>query len=386
MDTYPVLVVGVKSEVVQRLAAALGHQQVRTAEDAPAARAALQKGRPATAVVSLGAAASAEPLQLVRELGAEGIPVIAVGARKEPELILAALRAGAREFLVEAEVDRLERAVHGFLQSSGLRLGSITAVFPAKGGVGATTLAVNLAGALSRRGHRVCLADLDLELGDVLSFLDLKGTYSLADLGANSKRLDRDLLDSSVPRHASGVWVLSQCEKVGEGDPLDAGSVAGVLRFLRPLYQHVVVDGLRDFGDVSLAGLDLADRILLVTTQEVPAIRSTQRCAEIFRKLGYDRKQVKLVVNRWHKASPITRQVIEETVGMPVAATIGNDFHSVSRAVNAGALVLDEAPRSPVARDVETLAATLAPAPPGAPRASFLKKLLSRAGALHGAE
>jgi pilus assembly protein CpaE len=162
--------------------------------------------------------------------------------------------------------------------------------------------------------------------------------------------------------------------------------MAGLLRFLRPLYDHVVVDGLRDFGDVSLAALDVADRILLVTTQEVPAVRSAQRCAEIFRKLGYDRKQVRLVVNRYQKGSAITRQVIEETVGMPVSAVVGNDFQAVSRAVNAGALVWDEARRSPVARDLEALAAGIAPEAPEVPAPSFLKRIFSRAGVAHGAE
>jgi pilus assembly protein CpaE len=389
MDTYPVLVVGAKPEILQRLTTAFGHQQVRAAEDAAAARASLQKARPASAVVPVGTPALTDSLHVVAELAGQGVPVVAIGARKDPDVILAAMRAGAREYLLEGEDERLEKTIHRFLESSGHRLGSITAVFPAKGGMGATTIATNLAGVLSRRGNRVCLADLDLELGDVLSFLDLKGTYSLADVAMNAKRLDRDLLDSSVPRHAAGMWVLSQCEKVEDGDRLEAGGVGGVLRFLRPLYHHVILDGLRDLGDVSLASLDLADRILLVTTQEVPAVRSAQRCAQIFRKLGYDRKQVMLVVNRYQKGSTITREVIEETVGMPVAAMIGNDFASLSRAVNAGALVWDEAPRSVVARDIEALARAIGPEAPDAAapeRASFLRKIFSRPEALHGAE
>jgi pilus assembly protein CpaE len=385
MDGYPVLIVGAKPEPVQRLVAALGHQQVRTAADVAEARAALGRGSPATAVVAIGAAQQGEPLQLVRDLAAARVPVVAIGARKDPELILAAMRAGAREFFVDGEEDRLERTVHAFLDGAGLRRGSVTAVFPAKGGMGATMLATNLAGALSRRGRRVCVVDLDLELGDVLSFLDLKGTYSLSDVAANAKRLDRDLLDSSVPRHASGIWALSQCEKVEEGDGLDAGGVAGVLRFLRPLYDDLVIDGLRDFGDVALAALDLADRILLLTTQEVPAVRSAQRCADVFRRLGYDRKEMLLLVNRYQRGSTITRQVIEETVGVPVAATIGNDFQALSRTVNAGALVWDEAPRSVVARDVESLGARIAPDAPEATRRSLLRRIFSRTEAADGA-
>ena len=185
--------------------------------------------------------------------------------------------------------------------------------------MGATSLATHLAGALARQGRRVCLVDLDLELGDVLSFLDLKGAYTLADVAANAHRLDRELLDASVPRHASGVWVLSQCDAVADGERLDPGAVAGVLRFLRRHYDHVIIDGLRDFGDLALAALDLAARILLVVTQEVPAVRSAQRCAAYFRQLGYDGDRVLLLVNRTRRARPSPGRSIEETVGIPVA-------------------------------------------------------------------
>jgi pilus assembly protein CpaE len=161
--------------------------------------------------------------------------------------------------------------------------------------------------------------------------------------------------------------------------------VAGVLRFLRRHYDHVIIDGLRDFGDLSFAALDLASRIVLVVTQEVPAVRSAQRCAAYFRQLGYDGDRLLLLVNRHQKGSPITREVIEETVGIPVGATVGNDFSGLSRAVNRGVLLWEEAPRSPVVRDVEALAATIAPnrAKPPAP-ASLFQKLFSPKAVVHG--
>jgi len=157
-----------------------------------------------------------------------------------------------------------------------------------------------------------------------------------------------------------------------------------VLRFLRQHYDHVVVDGLRDFGELSLAALDLADRIVLVVTQEVPAVRSAQRCVEYFRQLGYDPRHLLLVVNRYQRGSPITRQVIEETVGLPVGGTVGNDFQSLSRAVNRGVLLWDESPRSVVARDVEALARTFLPTPAPGQRASLLRRIFSSKVTVHG--
>jgi pilus assembly protein CpaE len=384
MESQPILLVSVPPETEASLGAALGRPQaVHAVVDVAAARAALANGKPAVAVIGLAQPGS-DALELVRELAARGVAVVALAAHKDPDLILAAMRAGAREFLVSGEERQLERAVQGLLEASGaVRLGSITAVVPAKGGMGATVVATHLGGALHRAGKRVCAVDLDLELGDVLTFLDMAGTYTLADVAANMRRLDRELLDTSVPRHKSGLYVLSQSEKVTEADRVGPETIVQVLRFLRHHYDHVVLDGVRDFGDVPLAALDLADRILLLVTQEVPAVRNAQRKAELLRQIGFDATRVLLVVNRFQKSSPITRAVIEETVRLPVVATIGNDFQSLSRAVNQGVLVWEESRRSAVARDVEALAQQLSGVQAPAPKTSLIQSLLP-ARMVHG--
>ena len=390
METKTILLVGARTDVEVALGEVLGPDRLTVAGDVAQARAALRKSRPAGAVIQLADPPRPGSYELVREVAALDAPVLVLGAGRDPDSILAAMRAGAREYLPAGEEGQAAARMQSLLEASGaLRLGRVTAVLPAKGGMGATSIAVHLAGALRRAGRRVCIVDLDFELGDVLSFLDLRGGYSLSDVAANAQRLDRDLLDASVPCHASGVHVLSQCEKVTEGERLDPGQVAGVIRFLRRHHDDVLVDGIRDFGDIPLAALDLADRILLVVTQEVPAVRSAQRRATYLRQLGFDMKRVLLVVNRWQKSSPITREVIEETVGLPVARVVGNDFPSLTQAVNRGVLLWDEAPRSVVARDLEGLAAQLEPTvgnPEAGPGPSFLKKLFASREASHGIE
>ena len=387
MEGQPILLVAGTPELEAALGAALGRPQaIHAVPDVAGARAAVAQARPAVAVVAVTPTATTERLALVRELAGRGVAVVILGTRKDPEVILAALRAGAREFLVPGEERQLERVVQELLEASGaVRLGSITAVVPAKGGMGATVVATHLAGALHRAGKRVCVVDLDLELGDVLTFLDMAGTYTLADVAANMRRLDRDLLETSVPRHKSGVFVLSQSEKISDADRVDPGAIAQVLRFLRHHFDHIVLDGLRDFGDVPLAALEVAERILLLVTQEVPAVRNAQRKAELLRQLGFETGRLLVVVNRYQKSSPITRQVIEETVRLPVVATVGNDFEALSRSVNQGVLVWSEARRSAVARDVEALAAQLTGArPAAAPRPSLLQTLFPARTAVHG--
>ena len=135
----------------------------------------------------------------------------------------------------------------------------------------------------------------------MLSFLDLPGTYSITDVLANMGRLDRDLLDTSVTRHASGLRVLAQSGKVEEAEQVRAADVVGAAGFPAPHYDHLVVDGMRGFDELSLAVLDASQQSCMVLTQDVPAVRNAKRCLELFRRLGYDERKIKLVLNRYQR-------------------------------------------------------------------------------------
>jgi len=273
------------------------------------------------------------------------------------------MRQGASEFVLAGDDEGLVRAVREQLRPPrDERAGTVHCVFPAKGGVGATTVATNLAAALQRAGTRTCLVDLDLNLGDALSFLDLAGGYALSDVADNMRRLDRSLLDASVPRHVSGVHVLAQSHRIEDAAHVDARAVSSVLEFLRKHYDAIVVDGLRTFDDLALSALDSAGSVLLVVTQEVPAVRNARRCVELFRRLGHDRL-LRLVVNRHQKGAEISAEVVADTVGLPIAASISNDYPAVVKAVNKGVLLSQHAPKAQVTRDLEGLASVLGHGP-----------------------
>jgi len=337
----------------------------------------------AVALVAIGTDRD-EAFRALAALAPSGVPAVAVGP-KDSDLILSALREGARHYVVdsdEAELRRVVSALAGAAAPTG-RPGQLVAVFATRGGVGATTVAVNLAGSVARQKQRACLLDFDLLLGDVLPFLDLNSGYSLSDVMANMGRLDRDLLDDSVTRHASGVHVLAQSGKLEEAELIRCGDVRGLIEFLRGHYDRLVVDGLSGFDELSLSVLDASQQIVMVLTQDVPAVRSTKRCLELFRQLGYANNKIKLVVNRYQRGSEITAAVIEDAVGLPVAHTLGNDFASASGAINRGVMLHEAAPRSPLTRDLEALAGVVAGRNENAePRRSrsFLGGLLARKG------
>ena len=191
----------------------------------------------------------------------------------------------------------------------------------------------------------------------MLSFLDVAGTYSITDVLANMSRLDRELLDSSVTKHRSGINVLAQSSKVEEAEQIKAQDISALLEFLRRNYDFVIVDGVRGFDELSLAALDGSQHVFLVLTQDVPAVRNGQRCLELFGRLQYDQNRIKLLLNRYQKASKITTEVVSETLGHPLTHTIANDFILLIDAINRGVLLTDAAPRAKITQDIEALIA-----------------------------
>lgn len=313
---------------------------------------------------------------VIYNIVAAGGVVIVISPTKDPELILRAMRAGAREFVLESDHEELKLAVRSQAQVTETvdgGNGSVITIFGAKGGVGCTTIASNLAGALQGAGARVCIIDLDFHLGDVLSFMDVAGNYSITDVLQNMGRLDRELLESSMMRHPSGVNVLAQSGKMEEAEHIKGSDIANLLTFLRKHYNFVILDGVKGFDEISLAALDGSQHVLMVLTQDVPAVRNGQRCLDLFNRLGYDQTKVKLILNRYQKSSKITLDVVADTLKVGVSHAIANDFVSVIDAINRGLLLKDAAPRAKLTQDIQGLVQLVAGSRKGdGPRRSFL--------------
>ena len=383
MQKTTVLIVGADQAVEANLRRALQNMaQVVTSAVRPEQVAdEYRKVNPGVVLVAVSAQTPHNFGYIYNVTAAGGI-VIVVSQTKDSDLILRAMRSGAREFVVDTDVDEIQMAVRA--QAAHLEAqtdGSVITVFPAKGGVGSTMIATNLAGALQRKGMRVCLVDLDLHLGDVVSFMDIAGSYSIGDLLSNLARLDRDLLETSITKHSSGVAVLAQSGRMEESEHIAPADVGKLLGILRQHYDRVIVDGVRGFDEMSLAALDASQVLLMVLTQDVPAVRNAQRCLELFGRLGYDQQKVKLILNRYQKASKITLEVIADTLKAPVAHTITNDFVSIIDAINRGVLLVEAAPRAKLTQDISDLVSVVSKEATTQSRATpkgFLRGLLSR--------
>ena len=283
---------------------------------------------------------------LDRETRRAGTFVIGTATQSDSELILRAMRSGVNEFLVyppdpkefSGAVDRLMRRTHTDGKSGGA-----IAIYSAKGGVGCTSMAVNLAFALAKahpEGH-VALVDLVAGGGDLRVMLDLKPQYDMSDLLGKVDRLDADLLRSLLTPVAGGVWVLPSSESPESTEAFEASSVTTLVEQLRQHHSFTVIDCEHALSDRTLAALDAADRVILVTQLNVPALRSTQRTIALCQRLGYVGDKVNVVVNRHQASDAVSLADASEVLGREVFFKIPNDYRTLAGALSKGVSVAE---------------------------------------------
>jgi pilus assembly protein CpaE len=335
-------------------------------DEAPSLNAATQRLRNDhfdLVIVPIDRLSSVEMTLLEREIRRESSMLIGTAPKADPDLILRGMRAGVQEFLVSppdpadlaSAVDRLVRR-----GATETQRGLVTAVFSGKGGLGTTSISVNLAYAFAQNhpDRRVALADFVVGGGDLRVMLNLRPAYDVGDLVTKVDRVDEDLLFSVLSATEGGVWVLPASESAEVSDLMDAAASASILNHLRAHFS-VVIDCEHHMSDRTLAAFDAADRIVLVTQLSVPALRSTKRTLELCERLGYVDSKIFIVVNRFHSGDIVSVNDAKDVLGRDVFWKIPNDYRAFTDALTRGRPVIDSAPSSPLARSFVQLAAKL---------------------------
>ena len=218
------------------------------------------------------------------------------------------------------------------------------------------TLATNLAAATNTR---TVLVDLNLQAGDLPLFLGVEPRYSFADMAENRTRLDAALINSFVVPYSSTLSLLAAPKEADSADEIEPEHVFEVLQRLRESFEYVVLDPQHTFDSITLAALDQADEIVLVLTLDIPAIRSTQRALEIFDRLGYPRKKIRIVVNRWSKQIDLDLRQVEKFLGEPVIGFIPSDYQTAVTSINLGQPLVQSEPHSKIAQEIRRIARTI---------------------------
>ena len=286
--------------------------------------------------------------------------ILATATQGGAEFVLNIIRAGAMEFVRRpVEPRELAAALEKVARLRGRPVhqqrGRVTAVFSAKGGLGATTLAVNLGVCFADRTTKSSLlVELDTRHSDVVTFLDLQPRYSILDVFESMDRMDESLLQGLMIKHTSGLWVLPGPSKLERGY-LGGEQVHAGLELLRGHFDHVVLDLRHDLDPGTIAALEAADNVLFLTSLNVSALRSGAAALAAFRHLGLDLRKVKLVVMRDDTGEDVTVKHVRETLGLPVYWKTPSEYVPVVTSINNGRPVVTEAPRSKFAKNVRQL-------------------------------
>ncbi len=296
----------------------------------------------------------------IRELlnASPHLEVFLTASRTDPQMLLEAFRLGIKEFFpqplthheVESALARFEGRFNGRASGAEIQSGRVVSVIGARGGVGASTVAANLATSVQQDLQRetVALVDLDMHGGDLGLFLDLHPGQGLKHLSKDISRLDETIVRSSLAKHSSGLHLLaSGYEGFDEVEPT-TGSAMRVIGLLRSMHRHVVVDCGHVLEPAVKEALDCSDQIFVVTTLSLPTIRRTKRLLEALGAAQYPAGKVRVLVNRYTNDQKELLNQTQSMLGLKMAGLIPNDYPTVSEALDHGNPLSVMAPKTPI--------------------------------------
>lgn len=292
-----------------------------------------------------------------------------------------AMQAGIRDVLPTGDSGAISAAVERAYQfyialrgpGGALHHGRVITVFSPKGGVGKTTMAVNLALALADKGaQRVCLVDLDLAFGDVAITLQLFPNHTIEHAIGSEDSLDASLLESLLTRHPDSVMVLAAPSHPDVRDRVSPMLISKVLRVLRESFDFVVIDTAPAFDEQTLTALDETDECVIVATLDVPTLKNVKVALETLEMLNIARGHRHLLLNRADDAVGLGAEKVEDILGMELAAEIPTSM-DIAAATNSGRPILSSSPKHASSIALRELALQLTGrplAPDGVPVAS----------------
>jgi pilus assembly protein CpaE len=371
-----VLTIGVSAELAERFTAAstsADHLGVEALSADGGLLARLEEaGSPQ--VLVLGADV---PLQRALDLAARvdvsgtGTSVVVVGP-SDPDLWVAAMRSGVRDVLSpDAGPDDVMAVLRRCADLARARELATTAeadsdhrvivVASAKGGVGKTTVATNLAVGLARSGvGSTVIVDLDMQYGDVASALALVPEYTLPDTVHGAASNDPLLLKTFLSRHPSGLYVVAGSDSPAAGDAVTSEQVARLVDTLRQEFQHVVLDTAPGLSDHTLTVLEKATDLVLLSGADVPGVRGLRKELDVLTELSLVPARRHLLLNMWDTDGALSMKDIETTIGAPLDLVLPRSS-AVPMSTNTGVPLLQSGGRDPVAKGLQTLLGRFVP-------------------------
>lgn len=308
--------------------------------------------------------------ELIQSLHNSEKEVFLTSTRTEPEILIKALRTGAKEFFAQPiNRDEVRGALLRFRQrkeslkdhETPTKNGKLIDVFGSKGGVGTTTVAVNIATSLAElQGKpKVALIDMNLLFGEIPLFLDVDSAFNWEEVARNIARLDSTYLMSILTKHSSGIYVLPSPTGLDVSDVATPEIIQKILRMMQSVFDFIVIDSGQSLDDISLKILELSNTVFLIAILSVPCLINIKRLQDSFRKLGYPRDEdVKIIINRYQKKSMISLEEAEQSINQKIFWHIPNDYTTTMSAINQGKSLFIVARGSEITTNFRDLATT----------------------------
>jgi pilus assembly protein CpaE len=279
--------------------------------------------------------------------------------------LVAAVRRGGEMSHLERSKNKQPRSTTGAsgrgvaptLGMPGFVQGKIITVYSPKGGTGCTTLAVNMAIALHNEETRVVIVDANLQYGDVAMFFNEQGKNTILDIAPRVDELDPDVVEEIMVKHEqSGIHILAAPQRPELAEKVSPEQFTKVLTYLRQLYAYIVIDTSSILTEVILSAIDISDAIILVTTQDIPAIKNARLFLDLLQTMGVDREHIVFAMNKFDRRIGITPEKISENLKQKVSAVIPLDERIVIPAVNRGVPFMLDNKTQPVGKGIFALA------------------------------
>lgn len=290
----------------------------------------------------------------------DGREVFLTSPRTDSNVLLEALRAGAKEFFpqplqrgdIKVALQKCAKRYELTSQDQPKKVGHIISVMGGKGGVGTTSVAVNLALSLQATSSRrsVVLVEVNQLGGDLAIFLDLQATHSLRDLGSDLSRLDTALLTRVMSKHSSGIHVLPSGYDDLSSGRLSPDFIEPVLKLLQSLFDHVVLDCGHVLDLTTKKAIEHAADIVVVSSLIVPVVHRTKRILDLLRASGADSEKIKVLFNRYAPEEKDVLMETEDALKLKTSLVIPNDYLACSGAINSGTPLVLSVPKSPISR------------------------------------
>ena len=289
--------------------------------------------------------------------------IIALSDNPSVNLIVEVMRSGAKEFLpvpvIKNEfIDGMNKILADDSEKHKKNKCKIISVFSNKGGIGKTSLATNLALELAKiTKENTALIDLNFQTGDITTFLDLKPSFNISYMLENIDKINETFLLSTLERYKrTNLYVLADPPYFKQADTIKPAQITKLFDTLKDTFSYIVVDVEASFDGKNIAALDNSDVILLVTVANLPALRNTQRCLELFDKLGYDKDKTKIDVNRYMENDEIKEEDVKKVLSRDIFWKVPNNYFAIMSAINKGIPVSEINTSTNVAQSYRELA------------------------------